>query len=64
LFGFRYQTTDLALEAKQRYIDEHTKHRAGIVQRDFEANGMRILFSEAESIAAAQMKAEITVVEG
>lgn len=61
LFGFRYVDSDRALEAKQRYIDEHTHNRAGIVQRDFHANGMTILFSEAEGIAADQMKAEITL---
>lgn len=61
-FGIKWKTADLATQAKERYIKEHTQAYAGLVQREFMDSGMTILEVEAEDIARARLSNEIKII--
>lgn len=59
--GRHYNTEAEAAEGLEWYINDHRKHFAGLVERDFQAYGRNVLFSECEKIAEAMLRAEIKV---
>ena len=59
--GRHYKTEAEAIEGLEWYINDHRKHFAGLVERDFHAYGRTMLFSECEKIAEAMLRAEIQI---
>ena len=59
--GRHYQTEAEAAAGLEFYINDHRKHFAGLVERDYYAYGRKVLFSECEKIAEAMLRAEIQI---
>ena len=59
--GRHYQTEREAADGLEFYINDHRKHFAGLIERDYYAYGRTMLFSECEKIAEAMLRAEIQV---
>lgn len=59
--GRHYNTEAEAAEGLQFYIDDHRKHFAGLIERDYYAYGRKVLFSECEKIAEAMLRSEIKI---
>ena len=59
--GRHYQTEADAADGLEFYINDHRKHFAGLIERDYYAYGRTMLFSECEKIAEAMLRAEIQV---
>ena len=59
--GRHYQSADEAAKGLEFYINDHRKHFAALVERDFYAYGRTMLFSECEKIAEAMLRAEIQI---
>lgn len=59
--GRHYQSADEAAKGLEFYINDHRKHFAGLVERDYYAFGRKVLFAECEKIAEAMLRAEIQI---
>ena len=59
--GRHYQTEAEAAAGLEFYINDHRKHFAGLVERDYYAYGRKVLFAECERIAEAMLRAEIQI---
>lgn len=59
--GRHYNTEAEAAKGLQFYIDDHRKHFAGLIERDYYAYGRKVLFSECEKIAEAMLRSEIQI---
>ena len=50
-----------AAKGLEFYINDHRKHFAGLIERDYYAYGRKVLFAECEKIAEAILRSEIQI---
>ena len=59
--GRHYKSDVEGAPGLEFYINDHRKHFAGLIERDYYAYGRKVLFAECEKIAEAILRSEIQI---
>ena len=59
--GRHYKSEGEPAAGLEFYINDHRKHFAGLIERDYYAYGRKVLFAECEKIAEAILRSEIQI---